>query len=847
MTFQINRFFTALRWCSISFRMTKTLLNTRNIFILTALLSILMFAPTGKTKAQMELNIISRAEWGADEDFRYCQWWDKAAKKCGEVDQSKEIWPREYAPIKKIIVHETDGSDTLDEDKPGKYIVNNLYRWHAITLGWGDIGYNYLIDSQGNIYEGRSGGPGVAGGHTFHEFCAKKDKDSTAKCNLEKGDVKVGYNFNAGTIGISILGHFASKKPTEAQKISLERLIAVKSAEFGIDPAGAVEWDVPITLKNNGEKVSSTMPQTEQDTLRESIQSSNGLLKSKGRPYAFYLNDIENPLVKIQNVPNIIAHSDIDWTLDPPENLYTVFKEARQLALADFNEIKAAPKTYKATLLSPQNQTITLKPYERKNITVTYHNDSSFTWHSFADNALILAEEDIKLDLGALGLFTAAKANNSYPGEKFKAQEVNIAPGETATFSIPVYPPLDATSTSVTYVLALDKDGWFNESALTITANNEERDYIAKLGSQNIPQAITTGNNYEVEMKYVNKGDKVWQKEKLFLRIADSNSISISNKKNNDSLVKMEETEVLPNGLATFKFNLKALKPSAATSTIQLTYQKVVNSILPASEQPLSLVAGSKEDFFITAKSPWRAEIAEQNFPASTLPSSRVSIKIKIKNTGEKAWSSKTILKIANADTAVFYDKNDWLNKETPAAIVERGAAPGKIVTFVFKLLAPKNTGAFNLKFKLEDKGQEVYFDKEFAVAMPVSTEKLTSKPATTPAKTTASTVYTVQSGDSLSTISAKYKISQKDIIALNKTTYPKIANNFLNVGWKLKISAAPAEPPAVYHTVKEGDNLSKIAIKYGVKSATIAELNKKEYPKITTGFLKIGWKLRIK
>ena len=84
--------------------------------------------------------------------------------------------------------------------------IQAMYRYHAVTRGWGDIGYNYIIDQQGRIYEGRYGGNGSRAAHVFVD----RTKD----------------NFNFGTIGITVLGNYGKIQPPEAVYQSLSRLVA---------------------------------------------------------------------------------------------------------------------------------------------------------------------------------------------------------------------------------------------------------------------------------------------------------------------------------------------------------------------------------------------------------------------------------------------------------------------------------------------------------------------------------------------------------------------------------------------------------------------------------------------
>ena len=95
-----------------------------------------------KAQATGPLNVISRAEWEADEDWRLDAGGD-------------ELWPAEYQWPEKFVIHHTAGSDGTSDPKG---TIRGVYYWHAVVLGWGDIGYNYIIDQRGNIYEGRYGG-----------------------------------------------------------------------------------------------------------------------------------------------------------------------------------------------------------------------------------------------------------------------------------------------------------------------------------------------------------------------------------------------------------------------------------------------------------------------------------------------------------------------------------------------------------------------------------------------------------------------------------------------------------------------------------------------------------------
>lgn len=97
-------------------------------------------AQLGSLAPMAQPRVIPRAAWGADESLRFSS-------------AGKEIWPRTFWPVQKIIVHHTETQNN-DPDPVGT--IRRIYRDDTVLQGLGDISYNFLIDEEGRIYEGRS-------------------------------------------------------------------------------------------------------------------------------------------------------------------------------------------------------------------------------------------------------------------------------------------------------------------------------------------------------------------------------------------------------------------------------------------------------------------------------------------------------------------------------------------------------------------------------------------------------------------------------------------------------------------------------------------------------------------
>src|SRR5437879_4018889 len=80
-------------------------------------------------------------------------------------------WPPEFYPIQKLICHHTA---TQNRDPDPAATIRSIYYYHAVTQTWGDIGYNFLVDESGRIYEGRYSRPYPTGAYPTGEDATGK-------------------------------------------------------------------------------------------------------------------------------------------------------------------------------------------------------------------------------------------------------------------------------------------------------------------------------------------------------------------------------------------------------------------------------------------------------------------------------------------------------------------------------------------------------------------------------------------------------------------------------------------------------------------------------------------------
>ena len=134
--------------------------------------------------------IVDRAGWGADESLRN-----------GFVATTAEL--------RAAVVHHTAGTNSYTQVQSAQ-IVRDIYYYHAVTNGWGDLGYNFLVDKFGTVFEGRYG-----------------------SISSPDGQMRVGAHaqgYNTYSMGISAMGDYSSIAADQKILDSMRDVIAWRFA-----------------------------------------------------------------------------------------------------------------------------------------------------------------------------------------------------------------------------------------------------------------------------------------------------------------------------------------------------------------------------------------------------------------------------------------------------------------------------------------------------------------------------------------------------------------------------------------------------------------------------------------
>ncbi|HEY3561821.1 MAG TPA: N-acetylmuramoyl-L-alanine amidase [Kribbella sp.] len=149
--------------------------------------------------------MVSRKRWGADERLRTYN-----GASCAR--------PKYTTTVLAAFVHHTaDRNDYTRTQVPA--MVRAMYAYHVKSRGWCDLGYNFLVDRFGRIFEGRYGGAQlpVLGAHTA--------------------------SYNANSFGVAVIGNFEQAAPPAVMLESTARVIAWKLDANYRSPSATIVLD----------------------------------------------------------------------------------------------------------------------------------------------------------------------------------------------------------------------------------------------------------------------------------------------------------------------------------------------------------------------------------------------------------------------------------------------------------------------------------------------------------------------------------------------------------------------------------------------------------------------------
>jgi N-acetylmuramoyl-L-alanine amidase len=140
----------------------------------------------------------------------------------------------EYGAVELGFVHHTENPNGYSASEVPA-MLRAIFEFHRNVNGWNDIGYNFVVDLYGRIFEARAGGidEPVVGAHAG------------------------GYNLVSS--GVAVLGSFSGTPISSAARAALQRLLAWKLSLHGtpsvgrvtvrVNPAGAIYSKYPANAR----------------------------------------------------------------------------------------------------------------------------------------------------------------------------------------------------------------------------------------------------------------------------------------------------------------------------------------------------------------------------------------------------------------------------------------------------------------------------------------------------------------------------------------------------------------------------------------------------------------------
>ncbi len=723
--------------------------------------SILYAGPTSSSG----IKIINRSEWGADENYRY--WTPKLkeyyesksgdekdyADPCANIskqyaaetsishtlkyshDGDELLWPLSYASkLRKITIHHTDSDvrditgDKVMDGRDYSAMVRAIYHFHAKTRGWGDVGYNYLIDPLGNIYEGRYGGDKVIGAH--------------ALC------------YNNGNMGIGLIGNYEESMVPQPALNALIKLIANKSKIHNINPEGSSIFRGKAYPNIAGHKDyrHTVCPGRNLYSLFSKIRQRAGLL--------YRLNLTESGLTQTLDYDAEMkgSLSTIELLPNGKKKIYLQFKNTgkkswdnntwlhvvnstkhkgariipivsdKSFVAADMKEDVVSPgstATFEVEIRGgyiPENNYFEITPvvngkfkiskssafipiYTKKpifsyevvssklpsgvvfqdqkiNASIKLKNTGNVTWSNYGSYPIRMGTENLRDRRSFLLTKHATRLAHLLESE--------VRPGETGTFIFDLEAPSRYEGKITEYFSpVIEHISWLKNKGLNFGITIKKPRHAAEIVNNVRTIQMQPGEMKEIKFKMKNTGDLAWKKDIM--------NITFINRG-----VKIFTRKITPANIINpgniFNFDFWAQAPYATGKHLVFLNSKFNRS--PIENGAARLIIDVPKPFL-------RARITKKTqFLVKANRGQEKEIEVKFLNLSNTVWrnSGKNAIHLAPTrprdHISRLYFSGDWVNKYRAARMSEREVKPGEIATFKFKI-KPFENGNFTEYFQL--------------------------------------------------------------------------------------------------------------------------------------------------
>lgn len=597
-------------------------------------------------------SIYTRAEWGSPEP------------------NSSANWEPEYETLHRAVVHHT--ATTADGDPAAS--IRAIWHFHTYTRGWGDIGYNYLVDAAGNIYQGRYFDP---------NYVEQNRKDVVGGHAL---------TWNYGSTGIaSIADYSGNNRPSERVLRSIGDIIAFKLHRYGIPPGGYYgEYPVVVGHKD---VLQTACP----GGMHNDLASIRAFASQAYDPY--FIIDHFDAVFRSQGV-NGQPQPVLQMNAGDTANVYFDYRNdgIETWQNSGDNPVRIATKN----------------PYGRS---------SPFAAQSWAHPS-------------RPGAFTHRVTSYNPDGTANLQTATEILPGQTARFTFTLKAPETGGTYYEFFQPVAEGKYWFPRDVnahfkIDVTPRDFSWKTVSQIAYTNDSKStvvangpmlynLRAGQRYFIELKVKNEGNQTWRNNG-----SNPMRLGITAPNNQNSAVcdstwincwraaTLKEATITPGQTGTFEFwtempyhtqNMRIIEP----------YNLVAEALAWAPPQPL------RWEFFIDAEILSAQYQGIQAYTDDSLATpvnlqnvaknQRFYVVMQFKNVGNVTWRPTGLRNVRlgtqSPHNASAFCDSTWVTQcNRIGAVQQSTVAPGQTGTFSFWMQAPGTAGAYNEGFSLVSEG----------------------------------------------------------------------------------------------------------------------------------------------